>query len=627
MSSDKGGKISFHIGESELMCKNGCGFYGNPAWQGYCSKCYRDICQKPKPSQTDFYKLKSGKLSRTSSEPVNESSSIAFSKFEEKKRQHLEKRVKTVRSIFKKSNSTKESSLPYSWKNQRQVSFESQNATADFTEYLNTLKEPAAQDIHKQTRMFIERTSKFADMPIDEMSELVQDFYQALNKRLETHIAFQDSAPEQLEQLMDFTEKYIMTHLYKIVFCPLTTDDEEKDLEIQNRIRSLNWVQARHLDTQTNERHPEVRELMDRAITDIIEVDSRRAPQDKLSCIVRCSKHIFSMLQMSHGGPASADEFLPALIYVVLRANPPRLQSNIKYITRFCNPSKLMSGEGGYYFTNLCCAVSFIENLNAESLNLPQDEFNRYMSGEAVPPGAYQQELFLCEGLRLMNQNLATLSELRQRQDKLREDALLLQEEMKNFKESIAREVQLVLTRCPWTLRPPHTIPVAGDGGVRCELLEAPLPLWTGQPQTGDPSWNLTERPATIELSKSPNHRTVLPPVPSLSDPWMMDTTDAAMANMDTNHSESGSLPPPLQPSIIALPHHVLPTDAVPPETGTDDTVPFAFQEARDPNGNAEFPVESQSSRDPLSPTFEVVANLPSPLQPEIVSALSNSVA
>lgn len=36
---------------------------------------------------------------------------------------------------------------------------------------------------------------------------------------------------------MDQIEKYIMTRLYKYVFCPETTDDEKKDLAIQKRIR------------------------------------------------------------------------------------------------------------------------------------------------------------------------------------------------------------------------------------------------------------------------------------------------------------------------------------------------------------------------------------------------------
>lgn len=37
---------------------------------------------------------------------------------------------------------------------------------------------------------------------------------------------------------MDEVEKYMMSRLYKEVFCPETTDDEKKDLAIQKRIRS-----------------------------------------------------------------------------------------------------------------------------------------------------------------------------------------------------------------------------------------------------------------------------------------------------------------------------------------------------------------------------------------------------
>ncbi|KAM9348211.1 rab5 GDP/GTP exchange factor isoform 3-T3 [Symphorus nematophorus] len=414
-----------HVDQSDLLCKKGCGYYGNAAWQGLCSKCWREEYQRVRQKQIQDDWALAEKLQR-------------------------------------------EEEAAYASSHGAQTQTHSQSTA------------PPPHPAHASLGTF----SKFEEKKTNEKTRKVTTVKKFFSPSSRT--APKKGSSDSVEQVMDQVEKYIMTRLYKSVFCPETTDDEKKDLATQKRIRALHWVTIQMLCVSMDEEIPEVSENVVKAITDIIEMDSKRVPRDKLGCITRCSKHIFSAIRITKNEPASADDFLPALIYIVLKANPPRLQSNIQYITRFCNPSRLMTGEDGYYFTNLCCAAAFIEKLDAQSLNLSPEEFERYMSGQASPrlnssevdwpqtggpaPGATPANPVLAQ----LNHNLELLSGLSSRQETLMEAAQSLQADLLSWPEGVQREVNDILEKYPLEILP-RTVAAIDANNVDNDNLPPPL--------------------------------------------------------------------------------------------------------------------------------------------------------
>nr|XP_030727780.1 rab5 GDP/GTP exchange factor isoform X4 [Globicephala melas] len=482
----KSERRGIHVDQSELLCKKGCGYYGNPAWQGFCSKCWREEYHKARQKQIQEDWELAERLQReeeeafASSQSSQGAQSLTFSKFEEKKTNEKTRKVTTVKKFFSASSRVgskkaeiQEPKAPSPSIN-RQTSIETDRVSKEFIEFLKTFHK-TGQEIYKQTKLFLETMHYKRDLSIEEQSECTQDFYQNVAERMQTRGKV---PPERVEKIMDQIEKYIMTRLYKYVFCPETTDDEKKDLAIQKRIRALHWVTPQMLCVPVNEEIPEVSDMVVKAITDIIEMDSKRVPRDKLACITRCSKHIFNAIKVTKNEPASADDFLPTLIYIVLKGNPPRLQSNIQYITRFCNPSRLMTGEDGYYFTNLCCAVAFIEKLDAQSLNLSQEDFDRYMSGQTSPRKQESENWSpdACLGVKQMYKNLDLLSQLNERQERIMNEAKKLEKDLIDWTDGIAKEVQDIVEKYPLEIRPPNQSLASIDSeNVENDKLPPPL--------------------------------------------------------------------------------------------------------------------------------------------------------
>lgn len=136
--------------------------------------------------------------------------------------------------------------------------------------------------------------------------------------------------------------------VYSSVFSMASSDDEMKDLLLLRRIRMLSWLEPMHLDLPLNLESVEVQGLVSkgregewellpwprfRAMynnTELWAMDSKKAPQDKLHCISKCSTYLMSALRHSQESPASADDFLPVLIFLLIHSSPQHLHSNIK---------------------------------------------------------------------------------------------------------------------------------------------------------------------------------------------------------------------------------------------------------------------------------------------------------
>ncbi|ONK75223.1 uncharacterized protein A4U43_C03F14640 [Asparagus officinalis] len=250
-------------------------------------------------------------------------------------------------------------------------------------DFLDRMRHPSASDFVKSIKSFIVSLSNKAPDP-EKDSAAVQEFLAKMEGAFRAHMLWAGCSEEELESAGEGLEKYVMTKLFNRVFASLP-EDVLSDEELFEKISLLQqFIRPENLDIKPAFQN-ETSWLL--AQKELQKINLYKAPRDKLICILNCCKVINNLLLnvsiASHEDPPGADDFLPVLIYVTIKANPPQLHSNLLYIQRYRSQSRLVS-EVSYYFTNFLSVESFIWNVDAASLSMDEEEFQKKMESARV---------------------------------------------------------------------------------------------------------------------------------------------------------------------------------------------------------------------------------------------------
>lgn len=259
-----------------------------------------------------------------------------------------------------------------------------------FQTFLEKMRQPSAASLVRRVKSFIasivddgdddddDETADFDNQyAVVKRGRLVQKFLAETEASFTTHPAWRGSSADELEASGEGLEKYVMTKAHARVFGK-GPRDAIRDEGLKRRIAALREIiKPEHLDV-TESSHAAASWAL--AESELGKINQFKAPRDKLVCALNTCRIINNTLTTRQGSDGGADDFLPALVYVTLKANPDKLESNLKYIQRFRGESRLVS-EAAYFFTNLVSAARFLGRAEAKDFTgLDEETFNATMS-------------------------------------------------------------------------------------------------------------------------------------------------------------------------------------------------------------------------------------------------------
>ena len=218
--------------------------------------------------------------------------------------------------------------------------------------------------LEKKEKALTSFISYFKKMgPPDEKAKLVDKFLGFMFKSLESDPGWKAGSEEQVAFGHSVIERSVMSQVYVLALFPNGDGDMLRDQILSRHMQQLSErVTLNHRDLRIPRMyHSE--SPWPAAQREILTMNAFKTAREKVECVVRTCSIIMNLLSLaSERSVPAADDLMPVLVFVLIKANPPSLLSTIQYVESFYE--KHLEGEEAYWWTQFCSVVEFIKTMD-----------------------------------------------------------------------------------------------------------------------------------------------------------------------------------------------------------------------------------------------------------------------
>ncbi|XP_037082533.1 GTPase-activating protein and VPS9 domain-containing protein 1-like [Pollicipes pollicipes] len=197
----------------------------------------------------------------------------------------------------------------------------------------------------------------------DEKTDLVARFLAHLGDELLRDPDWQAADDHQLHLAREAIEQMVMAQIYTLALYPNGEADVSRDQVLTGHMRRLALVVTPgHPDLKIpsvyHYEHP-----WPSAQAEITALNAYKTARDKVACVTRCCATIMNLLHIANERSVpAADDLIPVLVFVLIKACPSSLLSTIQYVNSFYGDR--LVGEDQYWWTQFCSAAEFIKTMD-----------------------------------------------------------------------------------------------------------------------------------------------------------------------------------------------------------------------------------------------------------------------